>query len=661
MCRKPLHFFPILPWWGAFVLRFAVIVFAGLLPGPDLLAAAADYPSLVADIQARLDKTSALYAQDQTDAARTEVQMAYFEVFENLEGPIRINLSAQKSYRLESAFGEIRRLIGQGHPKAGVAAKIDDLKKELTAVLPALLDGHRLTAEESHSTATDDQVAPIWKEAHRLIDDRLAEAIGLVQAGQADGAVRRVQQAWYDGFKNSELEIVVRRHRSVRQAADINARFSRLIVLARAGDALTEFGYQTTTLLQDIAELLPGLPLFREPDPERTAAASAPEADWSQVARQIDDAVAAAIARYRDGDARAAMLAVQDAYFDLFESSGMEARLGARDAAAKTTLEGHFTRLVGLAKAGRPATELEAQARFLHDDLARAAASLGKGRQTFAETFLYSFLILFREGLEALLIVAAIVAYLVKNGHADKLPLIRNSVVVALLASLVTAGLFQWIFARSGASRELLEGITMLVAVVVLFGMSYWLLSKAEARQWKAYLEGKLASSLGKGSLAGLWFASFLAVYREGAETVLFYFALAGDAGGARGLPALISGFAAGAALLAGVYVVMRFTVVRLPLRPFFTVTGFFLYGMAFVFAGKGVLELIEGKLFEPTLVPHVPEIAWLGIHPYRETLLPQAVLLLAALAALWTLRRPSRSPADSPAPRVCGGEARHM
>lgn len=87
-------------------------------------------------------------------------------------------------------------------------------------------------------------------------------------------------------------------------------------------------------------------------------------------------------------------------------------------------------------------------------------------------------MILLREGLEALLIVAAIVAYLVKNGHKDKLSLIRQSVLVALAASLVTAVLFQWLFIGSGASREALEGITMLIAVVVLFGMSYWLLAK---------------------------------------------------------------------------------------------------------------------------------------------------------------------------------------
>lgn len=167
---------------------------------------------------------------------------------------------------------------------------------------------------------------------------------------------------------------------------------------------------------------------------------------------------------------------------------------------------------------------------------------LGEGEETQWSLLLYSLMIIVREGLEALLIVAAIVAYMVKNNHQDKLPLIRQSVIVALYASVITAAIFQMLFTNSGASRELLEGITMLIAVVMLFFMSYWLLSKVEARHWKAWLEGKLSHSLSRGSLVGLWLTSFLAVYREGAETVLFYYALIGDANTVSGHMAIGAG-----------------------------------------------------------------------------------------------------------------------
>lgn len=646
---------------------------AGLFSPVPLAAATGDeadsaYKRHIDDIKGRLDKTAAFYADGKIPEAREAVQMAYFEVFENLEGPIRINISAKKSAELEATFGQIRKMIGNGRPAADVNARIDWLRKELDAALPVLAGGHRLVAEGQHGGHENDAIAPYWKIQLRVIDDRLAEAVSAYEKGNYALAREKTLRAQFDGFKNSELEIAVRRHRSTKQASAINLQFSALMGLAArpAPPPIFEFGYEVTTLLQDIADLLPELPLVREEhnlNPDGTPAASsatmaadtAPDRDWKAVSVQINDAVTAAIARYASGDpadTKAAMMAVQDAYFDLFEATGMENKVGARDASFKTIIEGHFTRIVSLMKAGQPVASLHEQAALLAADLDRAAAALGKAGSSSWDTFLFSLLIIVREGLEALLIVAAIVAYLIKNNHRDKLGLIRNSVFVALGASVLTAILFQWIFANSGASRELLEGFTMIVAVVVLFFMSYWLLSKTEAKNWKIYLEGKLSASLGKGSLFGLWFASFLAVYREGAETVLFYFALHSDAGGtASGNLAILSGFVLGSLLLVVAYIVMRFSVVKLPLKPFFLFTGSFLYLMAFVFAGKAVLELIEGKLFLPTLVSGVPTISWLGIYPYRETLAPQALLIVAALFALWVMRR--QPSVDAPAAPV--------
>lgn len=117
-----------------------------------------------------------------------------------------------------------------------------------------------------------------------------------------------------------------------------------------------------------------------------------------------------------------------------------------------------------------------------------------------------------------------------------------------------------------------------------------------------------------------------------------------GDANTTSGHLSVLAGFGVGCVILLVAYLVMRFTVVKLPLKPFFIFTGGFMYLMAFVFAGKSVLELIEGKLFEPTLLPGVPEISWLGIYPYVETLIPQGVLLIAALVALWVMQWRSRT-----------------
>ncbi|HED1789574.1 TPA: FTR1 family iron permease [Citrobacter amalonaticus] len=618
--------------------------------------AATNYAPFIEDIEQRLDKTAELYSQQRTDEARRTVQMAYFEVFENLEGPIRINISASKSYEMESAFGEIRWMIGEKKPLADVQSKIDWLKASLREVEPVLDGGHRLVAEEQHSALTRTDIAVHWQESVRIIDDLLAQAVNDYQAGNYATASQHVQQAHYQGFKNSEMEMSVRQNRSAKDAAAINQQFSALIALAAQPDRLNDVSYQVTTLLQDIEDILPGLPTTRDDQliaaPQTAdngpAAEESTRTNWGEVAGGINQSIQDAIARYQRGETQNAILDVQDSYFDRFEASGMENKIGSRDSAFKTTLEAYFTRLVSLMKAGQPAERLQSEASALEQDLQKAVTMLGEGEETQWSLLLYSLMIIVREGLEALLIVAAIVAYMVKNNHQDKLPLIRQSVIVALVASVITAVIFQLLFTNSGASRELLEGITMLIAVVMLFFMSYWLLSKVEARHWKAWLEGKLSHSLTTGSLVGLWLTSFLAVYREGAETVLFYYALIGDAKDVAGHMAIGAGFVIGCVVLLAAWLVMRYSVVRLPLKPFFMFTGSFMYLMAFVFAGKGVLELVEGKLFQPTLINGFPEISWLGIYPYVETLLPQAVLLLAALVALWVMRRKSAVPGET-------------
>lgn len=449
----------------------------------------------------------------------------------------------------------------------------------------------------------------------------------------------------------------LRQNRSAKDAASINQQFSSLIALTAQPDHLNDVSYQVTTLLQDIEDILPGLPTTRD-DQQVAAAQSAdniPAADegnnrtdWAEVTTGINQSIQDAIARYQGGDAKNAILDIQDTYFDRFEASGMENKIGSRDSAFKTTLEAYFTRLVSLMKAGQPVERLNAEASALTQDLQKAVTMLGEGEETQWSLLLYSLMIIVREGLEALLIVAAIVAYMVKNNHQDKLPLIRQSVIVALIASVITAAIFQMLFTNSGASRELLEGITMLIAVVMLFFMSYWLLSKVEARHWKA--AGRQTVSFPVARLPGRTMADQLprAVYREGAETVLFYYALIGDANTVSGHMAIGAGFVIGCVVLLLAWLVMRYSVVRLPLKPFFMFTGSFMYLMAFVFAGKGVLELVEGKLFQPTLINGFPEISWLGIYPYVETLLPQVVLLLAALVALWVMRRKSAVPGET-------------
>lgn len=623
-------------------------IFSFILGLSQQLFAQDNYQQWAFDITNRLNNTEQLIKENKIDDAKTEVQMAYFEVFENLEGPIRINFSAQKSYQMEATFGEIRKMIGEGKPMSEIQAKIEGLKKELQEVLPSLIEGHQLNADGQHGVYDNAEIKPYWQQSFKTIDDLVAQAITYYENGDFSNAKKTFQQAQYDGYKNSEMEMSVRTNRSSEISSAINQQFYNLIRLSEQSDQMTEIAYQSTQLLQDIEEQLPNLPTTREEQnvqamqSDTQTANDNADQDWAKISTDINQRIQQAIVLYQQGDAKKAMLSVQNTYFDVFENSGMENKIGSRDSNFKAELEGYFTRLVSLMKAGQ-GDKLQDQAVGLSQNLAKAVEMLQGGEQSDWSMFLYSLLIILREGLEALLIVAAIVAYMVKNNHHDKLPVIRQSVYVALAASVVTAFIFQLIFENSGQNRELLEGFTMIIAVFMLFSMSYWLLSKVEAQNWKRYLEGKLSTALTAGSLFGLWVTSFLAIYREGAETVLFYYALIGDAKSAVSLAYLLAGFVSGAILLAICYFIMRYSVVKLPLKPFFMFTGSFMYMMAFVFAGKSVLELIEGKLFEPTLVASVPEISWLGVYPYVETLVPQAILILAAIFAFFVMKYQSK------------------
>lgn len=623
-------------------------IFSFILGLSQQLFAQDNYQQWVFDITNRLNNTEQLIKENKIDDAKTEVQMAYFEVFENLEGPIRINFSAQKSYQMEATFGEIRKMIGEGKPMSEIQAKIEGLKKELQEVLPSLIEGHQLNADGQHGVYDNAEIKSYWQQSFKTIDDLVAQAITYYENGDFSNAKKTFQQAQYDGYKNSEMEMSVRTNRSSEISSAINQQFYNLIRLSEQPDQMTEIAYQSTQLLQDIEEQLPNLPTTREEQNVQMGQSDTQttndnaDQDWAKISTDINQRIQQAIVLYQQGDAKKAMLSVQDTYFDVFENSGMENKIGSRDSNFKAELEGYFTRLVSLMKAGQ-GDKLQDQGVGLSQNLAKAVEMLQGGEQSDWSMFLYSLLIILREGLEALLIVAAIVAYMVKNNHHDKLPVIRQSVYVALAASVVTAFIFQLIFENSGQNRELLEGFTMIIAVFMLFSMSYWLLSKVEAQNWKRYLEGKLSTALTAGSLFGLWVTSFLAIYREGAETVLFYYALIGDAKSAVSLAYLLAGFVSGAILLAICYFIMRYSVVKLPLKPFFMLTGSFMYVMAFVFAGKSVLELIEGKLFEPTLVAGVPEISWLGVYPYVETLVPQAILILAAIFAFFVMKYQSK------------------
>jgi high-affinity iron transporter len=279
-----------------------------------------------------------------------------------------------------------------------------------------------------------------------------------------------------------------------------------------------------------------------------------------------------------------------------------------------------------------------------------AVIDLTQQPSTSWEAFFQSFLIILREGFEAILVLGAVVAFLIKTGHRERLRSVWIGVILGVLASLATAVVLKTLLGAMPASRSLVEGITMLVAVAVLFSVSYWLISKVEAAKWQKFIREKVTSALEHGAGKALTLVAFLAVYREGAETALFYQALF-NSGPNVGLPLAI-GIIVGFAALAVIFTLFYRYGVRIPMRPFFAVTSILLYYMAFVFMGKGIRELQEANLMPITVVPGVPHIDAMGIYPSVETLVAQGILLLllifATIKTFWPGHKPEEPSAGA-------------
>lgn len=279
-------------------------------------------------------------------------------------------------------------------------------------------------------------------------------------------------------------------------------------------------------------------------------------------------------------------------------------------------------------------------------------------------TFGAVFGIILREGLEAILIVGAMVAYLIKTGNKKGTLYVYAGGIIALAASVGLAILLYSITSSTSNSipQEIVEGVTALVAVAVLIYVSNWMISKAESEAWTNYISGKVTESADKGKMWALGFTSFLAVFREGAEVILFcqqYFSRADSM--ENGYLAVFGGIAAGLVAVAVVFIIIRVFGIKLPLKPFFMATSILMAIMSIAFLGSGMFELfLDGRLAEniggfiQDLAGTIPALEWmngsdvltfLGIYPTWITLGPQIILtIITIITFIMMIKKSSKS-----------------
>ena len=423
-----------------------------------------------------------------------------------------------------------------------------------------------------------------------------------------------------------------------------------------AGEPVTEMKYY---LHGEMVSEDPYADLAADPD------AAAKYENWYEAATLVKEALDTAYMAYLDKDFEAAEDNINTAYYPIYEESGLGNRiytdLSLED---RQKMDAHFSKLRSLIAQGdekyqknkfrtstdKAKNDILKLAKRLDEkaEAEKAAAAAEAGTETAEEktestrqsdprwlTFLAAFGIIVREGLEAILIIAAIIAYLVKSGNKSILKNVYIGAILGIAASFVAAGLLSYlkkVWVGAGQSQEVIEGITALIAVCVLFYVSNWMISKSEAASWSRYIDGKVQSSVAEGSGFALAFTAFLSVFREGAEVVLFYQPMLteGNAG------MVWAGFGVGCVLLVFVYLAITKLSIRLPIKVFFTATSILMAVMCVSFLGSGIKELAEGNVFDLVLrVPGIPEndfIQIFGIYPYLETLVPQLILAIVLL-----------------------------
>jgi high-affinity iron transporter len=327
------------------------------------------------------------------------------------------------------------------------------------------------------------------------------------------------------------------------------------------------------------------------------------------------------------GDRSDATRLALSAYLDGFEQ--VEPALAIKD----KKLLGEIEQAMGTYRAAIAKGDTDAARRMeaqLQEHLAKAQSTLDVVSNDKLGVFVGALTILLREGLEALLVIVAMIAFLKKAERPEVLPYVHAGWVAALAAGGLTWFAATYLIEVSGASRELTEGFSAIFAAVVLLAIGIWMHQKSFAGRWQVYIRQKLSAALGRRSAFMLFILAFVTVYREVFETVLFYAALWTDGTGTY----LLAGLAIGVILLAVIAFIMLRTSSRLPIGQFFAASSALVAVLAVVLIGKGVSALQEAGMLDVTPIAG-PNIDLLGIYPTLQTVAAQVVVLLIVVGSI--------------------------
>ena len=474
-----------------------------------------------------------------------------------------------------------------------------------------------------------------WKDVATTINGLLDEGVTTFKSGDAKGGKDKVNEAYYKHYEITGMEKQVMARVSGSRVSQVEVEFSLLKKAMTDGDA-AEVDSHAKTLKQYMLEDAASLDGVAPGAGAQASSNDYSPGPWGEVAKTINGILEEGVEAFKSGDAQGGKDKVNEAYYKHYEITGMEKQVMSRVSGSRVSqVEMEFS-LLKKAMTDGDSTAVDEHYATLSNLIREDANTLdgytgqtsasGSSTSPWIAQFLPSLLVILREGMEAILVVAAVLAYLAKAGHKKKTPVVWGGVALALVLSVGLAFLFSYVTSLAGANQELLEGFAALFAVVMLIWVSNWMINKSSNKAWDQYIKKQTDASLTSGSLLGLAFISFLAVLREGAETMLFYVPIVAAAGD--NVRYVWIGLAVGLVILVVIYLLIQFAAVRIPLRPFFTVTSLLMAFMAVTFAGAGIAELQEADVVSLTPVNGFPTLDLLGIYPRVENLAAQAIVL---------------------------------
>ena len=546
----------------------------------------------------------------------------------------------------------------------------------VAALMIALATLFATTAVPQSAIAADDGQTNFdsWTAAAKNIEDQLATAEKDYNDGNYGQAGTDFQTAHWIGYDASNFSKAVNDTISADKQKELLQQFTDLEGLAYQqdqGDAIATKIDALTAEINATAQTLDANADLANPKEyaKQRAAQTAEERKkldaakknsskgkgdrtWSEVANEmtviLDQAYEAAAAD--KGDEGATL--VNNAYYQYYEKLGFEKNvMNAISGDRVSQVEYQFKMTRKTMRDGGSDKEIKQLVDDLKSWLVKDAAILDSGASGNVNGFTklvtssagQAFLILIREGLEALLVVAAVIAYLVKSGNKRFTKWIYLGVIAGLAGSGLVAVLFTFLFGGSGPIQEISEGVCALIATLMLLWTSNWMLNKSSVEAWNNYIRNKTEAvvagaqskvesgqGLGLGMITSLAMLSFLAVFREGAETVIFYESIYSMSQDAHGM--WVGGLTAAAVLIV-IFLILRFTSVKIPIGPFFLVTSILMAALVVIFAGGGIHALIEGDLIEGTYLSIVPTNDWIGLYPYVETIAAQVIAAIAVVA----------------------------